>query len=227
MRRALPLLLLSAATSCAAASAPPERAYSWVWILTGPRDAEVQGEARAAAFAGHFANMDRLAQEGSLLVAGPMAEPRASPEHRGIFILRQPELAAARAVAATDPTTQAGIFRLEVEPFLTAAPLAAVPARHDAAVAASGLAEPPMGYHCRSYVLLTGVPAATAARELRGAPAVLVAGRLPQRDAAVFWLDCESADAAQDLLRDHRASGVAWTVIPWFGTAEIAGLAGR
>jgi uncharacterized protein YciI len=218
----VPLLVLPA---CAAAGRADAATYSWVWILTGPQDAAVQGEARQQAFAGHFGNMGRLAEEGALLVAGPMAEPRASLDHRGIFILDVADGAAAHAVAATDPAAIAGIFRLEVEPFLTAAPIRELPARHQAFVAASGVADPPMDFHCRGYVMVTGTPARAAEAALAGAPEVLLAGRFPARDAAHFWLDFTDADAARAFLA-ARAGAVDWLLMPWFGSEEIGLLAG-
>jgi len=40
-------------------------------LKTGPKDAEIKGDARKEIFAGHFANIGRLADEGKLAVAGP------------------------------------------------------------------------------------------------------------------------------------------------------------
>ena len=199
----------------------------WVWIRTGPQDAELQGAERDAVFAGHFSNMTRLAAEGSLLVAGPFGEPRAEPDQRGIFVLAAPDLATARALAGTDPTARAGVFVLDVEPFQCGDPLERLNELHEAAVARSGVENPSPGFHCRPYVLVSGVPAAEAERalEARGVP-VLFAGRLGQSDPerALFCLDARSADAAHTLLSAAAAEGVAWTVMPWFASEEVAHL---
>jgi hypothetical protein len=40
-------------------------------LKTGPKDADVKGDERKQIFAGHFANIGRLADEGKLAVAGP------------------------------------------------------------------------------------------------------------------------------------------------------------
>lgn len=227
--RSIFLLLPCALASCAAPSAPEApsgRDFAWVWLLTGPRDAEVQGEERAAAFAGHFANMGRLSDEGVLVLAGPMAEPLARPDHRGVYVFDVPDLETARAAASTDPAVQAGIFVMEAENFRTAAPLDEVPARHEAFVAASGEVDPPMGFHCRPYVLLTGTPAVAAEHALgKTAARVLMSGRLVDRDTALFCLDLMEAGPAQAMADSLGDEGVVWTVIPWFATEEVAGLA--
>lgn len=224
MRLPALLALLLLAPACAAPGAADAAHYSWVWILTGPNDASVQGAARQQAFAGHFSNMGRLSDEGALLVAGPMAEPRASLDHRGIFILDLADASAAHQVAATDPAAMAGIFRLEVEPFVTTASLRELPARHQAFVAASGVANPPMDFHCRAYVMASGVPARDAEAVLADAHEVLLSGRFPARDAAHFWLDFTDAEAARAFLAE-RGGSVEWQLIPWFGSEEIGLLA--
>jgi uncharacterized protein YciI len=218
--RLLPLLLLLASCAVSTRTAPIGGSSSaWVWILTGPRDAEVAGAARAAAFAGHFANMERMADAGELLLAGPFGEPRARPDQRGVFVLATADLAEAQAVAATDPTAQAGIFRFELESFRSSDRLAQLGPMHAAAVEASGVAEPPPGFHCRPYLLVTGTPTAAAERALAELP-VLFAGRIGADQRALACLDARTADEARALLAD----GVEWTVMPWFATEEIARL---
>ncbi|HEU4852573.1 MAG TPA: YciI family protein [Telluria sp.] len=75
------------------------RAYVLVILKTGPTKVPA-GEARKAMFAGHFANMERLAAEKKLAFAGPLdgVEGR-----RGIFILATPDIETAKIWVATDP----------------------------------------------------------------------------------------------------------------------------
>ena len=47
------------------------RMYVLCILKTGPKDAEIKGDQRKEVFAGHFANIGRLADEGKLAVAGP------------------------------------------------------------------------------------------------------------------------------------------------------------
>lgn len=226
MRAFLFLLLLGSCAAPAAPAAPPARTYAWIWLLTGPQDAALQGEARAAAFAGHFANMQRLADEHLLLLAGPLGPPLSQPDHRGVFVLDVPELDAAQAVAGSDPSVQAGVFVMQAERFSTDAPLAEVPGWHEAFLAAAGEQERPMGFHCRRYVLLTGSPAAAAESALTQRPLPeLMRGRFTDRDTALFCLDLTDAAPAQELAAALAGQGVTWTVIPWFATEEVARLA--
>ncbi len=48
--------------------------YVFVILKTGPKDAAIKGKDRAAIFAGHMANIKRLADEGKLAVAGPFGD---------------------------------------------------------------------------------------------------------------------------------------------------------
>jgi uncharacterized protein YciI len=56
-------------------------------------------------FRGHFANMERLAAEGKLAVAGPLD---GKDGWRGLFVLSVPDIDTARAVVATDPVVAQG-----------------------------------------------------------------------------------------------------------------------
>lgn len=227
LRRALPPLLLALLAACALPGTGAEREWTWVWILTGPRDGEVQGTARAAAFTGHFANMDRLADEGSLLLAGPFGEPRAQADHRGVFVLSAADPEEARRIAATDPTARAGVFVFEVEAFRTRDPLERIAGMHEAAVAASGEPDPPPGFHARPYVLVSGRPAAAAARALDPrADGVLFSGILASgaEETALYCLDAVAAEEAWERLRALPHDDVEWRVMPWFASEEVARL---
>ncbi len=224
MPRLAHLLLLGFA-ACAGPATHEQREYTWIWILTGPRDQQVQGEERNAAFAGHFANMGRLAQEGRLLIAGPMGEPRARADQRGIFVLNTPDPSEGIEIASSDPAVRAGIFKLMSESFLTSAPIAEILPRHSAYVAEHGAGAADPGFHSRPYVMLLGRPARAAEDALADLPQAVLAGRLPEGDSAVFWLDfAELAPAQQAVGGRSAAADVSWTWIPWFGSEEIAGL---
>lgn len=221
----LGLVFLLAA--CALSSRAPERTWSWVWILTGPRDQEVQGEARQAAFTGHFANIGRMAEAGELLLAGPFGEPRLRSDHRGMFLLATDDSERAREIAETDPTAEAGVFVFEIELFVSADALERIGPMHAAAVEASGVADPPAGFHARPYVLLSGWPARAAELAIDPDDAqVLFAGRLGTHtnERALYCFDAQTAEEVWARLRALPTDEVEWRVMPWFASEEIAKL---
>lgn len=81
------------------------RRYVLVILKSGPRRMP-DGDARKAMFAGHFANMERLAAAGSLVMAGPFT---ADPDGwRGLFLLAVDSVDEARRLTATDPVIVEG-----------------------------------------------------------------------------------------------------------------------
>src|SRR5438874_6203896 len=60
------------------------KSYVLVVLKTGPRDTEFKGKERDDLFAGHLANIKRLAAEGKLALAGPFAKN--DKDFRGLFI---------------------------------------------------------------------------------------------------------------------------------------------
>lgn len=66
---------------------------------------------RKELFAGHFANMGRLAKEGKLVLAGPFME---GGKKRGLFVFDVKTLEDAQKLVETDPTIKAGIFEVDM-----------------------------------------------------------------------------------------------------------------
>lgn len=75
------------------------RNYVLVILKTGSKRVP-DGKERDEMFAGHFANMKRLAGEGKLAVAGPLD---GVDGWRGLFILAVPDIEEAKKLVATDP----------------------------------------------------------------------------------------------------------------------------
>jgi len=75
------------------------RSYVFVLLRTGPTRVE-DPEARKAMFAGHMANMGRLAEEGKLAFAGPFD---GVDGWRGMFVFATDDIEDAKAWVATDP----------------------------------------------------------------------------------------------------------------------------
>jgi uncharacterized protein YciI len=77
-------------------------------LKTGPRDAEIKGEERKKLFEGHFANIGRLADQGTLVVAGPFGKNDKS--YRGLYIFSVATIEEAEKLVMLDPAVAAGVF---------------------------------------------------------------------------------------------------------------------
>lgn len=97
-------------------------------LKTGPNDAKIKGKERDVAFAGHMANISRLADEGKLTVAGPFGANTLS--FRGLFIFDVSKVEDAKKLVETDPAVKAGIFVYELVPWYGSASLMATPEIH-------------------------------------------------------------------------------------------------
>lgn len=75
------------------------RSYIFVLLKTGPK-AMPAGPARDEMFEGHMANINRLAKEGTLILAGPFD---GVDGWRGMFIFAVATIDEAKALVATDP----------------------------------------------------------------------------------------------------------------------------
>ena len=76
------------------------RSYVLVVLRTGPTRVN-DPEKRKAMFAGHMANIQRLAKEGKLALAGPFGDK--DGDWRGLFVFAVEDIEAAKALVATDP----------------------------------------------------------------------------------------------------------------------------
>lgn len=103
------------------------RKYVLVVLKTGPTRVP-DGEARKAMFAGHFANMQRLADEGKLAVAGPFD---GVDGWRGLFVLAVSDIEEAKAIVATDPVITSGEMVAEYHGWYGSAAVMMVPELHE------------------------------------------------------------------------------------------------
>jgi uncharacterized protein YciI len=97
--------------------AEPNVKQFWLVVLkTGPRDKEITDTAeRNKIFAGHFANMNRLHEEGILKAAGPFGKNDFT--WRGLFILDCKTKEDAESYVKTDPSVAAGVFITDIVPW--------------------------------------------------------------------------------------------------------------
>jgi uncharacterized protein YciI len=87
------------------------KTYVLVILRSGPAKIENK-ELRDSLFVGHFSNMDRLADEGKLVAAGPFHNN--DKEYRGLFIFNVSTIEEAEELVKGDPTVTNGIFVTEM-----------------------------------------------------------------------------------------------------------------
>lgn len=86
------------------------KSYVFCVLKTGKTKIE-DPEKSKEVFAGHFANMGRMAKDGKLVVAGPFVE--GAPK-RGLYIFNVATIEEAEALVKSDPAVKAGVFEYEL-----------------------------------------------------------------------------------------------------------------
>jgi len=97
-------------------------------LKTGPKDAEIKGDERKEIFAGHFANIQRLAEEGKLAVAGPFGKNDRA--WRGLYIFNVATVEEAEKLVVLDPAVKAGVFVPELTPWYGSAAMMVITETH-------------------------------------------------------------------------------------------------
>jgi uncharacterized protein YciI len=104
------------------------RQYVLVILKTGPKRVP-DGQERKDMFAGHFANMERLAKEGKLALAGPFGE---DPDGwRGLFVFAVSDIEEAKRLTATDPVIVKGEMVAEYHRWYGSAAVMTIPETHE------------------------------------------------------------------------------------------------
>jgi uncharacterized protein YciI len=96
--------------------------YVMAFLKAGPNRDRSREEAQKLQ-AAHRANINRLAAEGKLVVAGPFED---NGPIRGIYVFDVATVAEAEALAKTDPAIQAGSLTMELHPWYASAALMTV-----------------------------------------------------------------------------------------------------
>lgn len=104
------------------------RMYVLCILKTGPKDADIQGKARDEIFAGHFANITRLADAGKLAVAGPFGKNDKS--FRGLYIFNVATIEETEKLVALDPAVKVGVFVADLTPWYGSAAMMVVSDTH-------------------------------------------------------------------------------------------------
>ncbi|TGD58096.1 YciI family protein [Flavobacterium humi] len=98
-------------------------------ILKTGTNTTATAEEKSKYFAGHMANITRLAKEGKLAVAGPFMKN--DRNYRGIFIFNVATVEEAQALVDSDPAVKAKLFEAELTPWYSSASLMEVSKIHD------------------------------------------------------------------------------------------------
>ena len=85
------------------------------FLMSGPNREQPTEEA-AKIQAGHLAYMEKLNQQGKLLIAGPFLD---DTKWRGLVIYRVSTVAEAKELAAGDPAVKAGRLVIDARPWMT------------------------------------------------------------------------------------------------------------
>ena len=88
--------------------------YYMIFLYRGEKANDIPKEKLAEIQAAHLDNINKLAAEGKLVLAGPFMD---NDDLRGIFILKAGSLEEAQEFTNTDPAVKAGRLRMEVKPW--------------------------------------------------------------------------------------------------------------
>lgn len=95
------------------------KSYVMAFLKAGP-DRSQDAETAAALQKAHLQNIMRMAEEGTLVLAGPFLD---NGEVRGIYIFNVATVEEAEALTKTDPAIQAGRLVMELHPWYGSAAL--------------------------------------------------------------------------------------------------------
>ncbi|MBL8754787.1 MAG: hypothetical protein JNK15_15895 [Planctomycetes bacterium] len=198
--------------------------FTLVLLKSGART-DLSADQQREVFQGHMANIQRLFDEGPLLVAGPYGREKSDPKLRGVFVFDTADVATARHWAETDPGFQAGVFAFEFLPLTTTADLRSqrvVDLQAQAAAKAAGKPQAP-GDTIRPYTMVVASYGAAAQQVMGGQPGVVFTAALDGGRALVV-LDAADATAARERLQPHAAALGTFTVDEWYASKLLVDL---
>lgn len=214
-------MLCSLVTGCTASKL--NTPYVFVYLKSGPNSGQGDKETRQNMFAGHMANIKRLAAERKLCIAGPYDSPT-DKTLRGIFVMDVATSKEATALAASDPGVAAGEFIAECHEMKSTSALRDMYALEEQLQAelktqpntdSPGTLPPGL----RKYVLVTTANYHKAIATLRSAkrePTIIWSGRFTDSShpAGVIVLDSDSPQDVREVLKECEVDG-------WWSTKAV------
>lgn len=94
--------------------------YVIAFLYRGDKVSEYSEEERNKLQEGHMANINRMAEEGKLVMAGPFF---GNEELRGLYFFAVSSIEEAKAMTETDPSIQAGVLKMELKEWYGSAAL--------------------------------------------------------------------------------------------------------
>lgn len=94
--------------------------YVIAFLYRGDKVSEYTEEERGKLQEGHMANINRMAEEGKLVMAGPFF---GNEDLRGLYIFDVQDLEEAKSLTETDPSIQAGVLKMELKEWYGSAAL--------------------------------------------------------------------------------------------------------
>lgn len=101
--------------------------YVMAFLYAGDRVADYSKEERAEIQKGHMSNINKLAEMGKLILAGPFF---GNESLRGIFIFDVESKEEAEALTNTDPAIRAGVLKMDLMEWYGSAAIMMVPEIH-------------------------------------------------------------------------------------------------
>jgi len=204
-------VLLAFALALAACRAPAGETYALV-VLKAGSVAGIGADELSAAGRGHMENITRLTEEGKLLVAGPLGDPRSDQDARGIFIFDSADLDEVRAWTGTDPAVLAGLFTFDAQLMVSGDRLRDIhPLDQQAQAAREADPDVPDAWQGRLYVLARVEDGAL----LDGQP-VIFRGTLQPGGETLAALDYDDYGEARAQLSEEDCS-----MDVWYATAVL------
>jgi len=206
------------------ASATKDAHYVFVYLKTGPDSAKKTREERDEIFKGHMANMQRLADAGKLMIAGPFSQPR-DKSWRGVFVFDVSTVEEAESLTATDPGVMAGVFVAEAHAVTGSPTLRMTSELEKQMLAEQGdkkrvPGEPPP--NIRPYVMLTAEDASRADAALtKGGWAKKIVYRLDMSGSTrgIFVLDARATDEVASSISASDAGPIG--LDGWYSTVSL------